>query len=156
MAIFNAGKAPGVVATIRRYFPEVNRVADATKHVKVSVTGRDCNTAKERTFNRCAMAKACERELHLDGAVVRPGVAYLIKGDLAVRYLVPQSVRNEIISFDRHGDFRPGEYFLSPPPRTNQIGAERRYKLRKSHASKNIRPRGKVVGIRSIVAKDGV
>lgn len=154
---FSSDQAPSLVATIRRFFPEVDRVADGTKHVTVSVTSKDCSSAKERSFNRCAMAKACERQLHLDGAVIRPGVAYLVKGNLAVRYLVPDSVRTEIVSFDRHGDFRPGDYTLSPICKSNRIGAPRATKKEirlGRHSGNGVRPRGKTVGIRTLAIGD--
>lgn len=113
MGIVNEQRAPAVVGRIRQFFPQVNRVADSTKSLKVTVTERDCKNAKERKEDDCAMAHALEREVKCDGAIVRPRVAYIIRGDLAIKYQVPESVSREIVSFDRHHDFRPGEYQLS-------------------------------------------
>ncbi len=113
MSIINEQRAPAVVGRIRAFFPEVNRVADSTKSLKVTVTEKDCKSAKEKKEDDCAMAHALERELKCDGAIVRKNVAYIIKGDLAIKYQVPGSVSREIVSFDRNHDFRPGEYQLS-------------------------------------------
>jgi hypothetical protein len=49
-------------------------------------------------------------------------VAWIIKGNLAVKYEVPESVAREIVSFDRHHDFRPGEYQLSAVPNSCRMG----------------------------------
>jgi hypothetical protein len=61
------------------------------------------------------MAVACQRMFHADGMIIGKQTAYLIKGTKAVRFSLPESVRKEIVSFDRGSGFEPGEYQLSKP-----------------------------------------
>jgi len=111
------------VKKIRLYFPEVDRVADSTRPIKIEVKKCDVTAAKKKSHNACAMARACERQEHLDGALISPSVSYLVKGSLAVRYKTPASVGREIVSFDRHRDFRCGDYQLSAMPPSTRMGA---------------------------------
>ena len=113
MSIHDAQRAPAIVGRIRAFFPEVDRVVDSTKSLNISVKECDVKKAKSLEANDCAMAHALERELKCDGAIVRPKVAYIIKGNMAIKYCVPESVAREIVSFDRNHDFRAGEYQLS-------------------------------------------
>jgi hypothetical protein len=121
MATLNSFQAR-YVNQIRKYFPAVNRVADATAPILIHVKECDVDKAKKMKHNACAMAKACERDLSVDGALISPSVSYLIRGDLAIRYKTPASVGRELVSFDRHKDFRPGEYQLTAIPKSHRIG----------------------------------
>ena len=113
VSILNEQRSPYIVGRIRAFFPQVNRVADSSKPLKVTVKTCDVTKAKSLEANDCAMAHAIERELKCDGAIVRPTVAWIIKGDLAIKYGVPGSVAREIVSFDRNHDFREGDYQLT-------------------------------------------
>ena len=100
--------------SIRRLFPKVTEVVDATDRIEVLVTKRDCGReARRKNSSECAMARAVRRQYGADGAVIGIGSAYLIFGTKAVRYTTPPSVGREIASFDRHADFAPGAYVLS-------------------------------------------
>jgi hypothetical protein len=103
---------PNVLAFVRKYHPGVKTVVDAKRPVRFEVTEEDGTQGHRKTPNNCAMVRALERQY--DHAVVSLGVAYLIKGDRAVRFKTPESVAREIVSFDRHSDFAPGRYTLSP------------------------------------------
>lgn len=158
MSIMNEQRAPAIVGRIRQFFPQVNRVADSTKSLTVTVTERDCKNAKEKKEDDCAMAHALERELKCDGAIVRPTVAWVIKGDLAVKYQVPGSVAREIVSFDRHHDFRPGEYQLSAVYKCRRMDAPGRASTEKPGRRKHLKTRTPLVthisdGIRGVKAK---
>lgn len=99
---------------VRKYYPNVTRVVDADKPVKIVVQNRDVSKALPQKPDDCAMARAAKRCIAgVDGAIIHSTTAYLIRGNRATRYRVPQSVYREIVSFDRHKDFRPGDYQLS-------------------------------------------
>lgn len=100
---------------VQRYFPQVEDVTDATKGTAIEVTRTDTSSAKRRSHRTCAMAVACKRKLNLDGVIISVKTAYLVKGTKAIRYLVPESVSREIVSFDRGSDFAPGDYKLIVP-----------------------------------------
>ena len=60
--------------------------------------------------------------------------SYVIKGKSAIRFATPERVQREIVSFDRHQDFAPGEYHLTPKSPSSRLG--------KSHRCEKRRPGG--------------
>lgn len=108
------GKKPGGRSFLHRHFPNVKEVVDATKAVKVIVQSRDNVEGRKKQPTECAMAKAMRREFNADGVIIGLSRSYIIRGDKAVRYQTPDSVARELVSFDRHQDFAPGVYSLSP------------------------------------------
>lgn len=107
------------LSIIRKLFPRVERIVDAVDPIRIEVTPRDQREAVKLDPQRCAMAQACRRQERVDGVVISLSIAYLIKGNTAVRYSVPPSVSREITTFDRHKDFRAGEYHLGAPSRAH-------------------------------------
>jgi hypothetical protein len=100
---------------VKKFFPKVSEVVDATKDVTIEVTKRDQSIAHAREHSSCAMAVACKRALALDGVIISISAAYLVKGEQATRYAVPEQVRREIVAFDRGASFAPGDYRLITP-----------------------------------------
>lgn len=100
---------------VRKYFPEVNKVADAKAPLSLEVTNRDQTIATRRAHKTCAMAVACKRKLNLDGVIISIKTAYMIKGKKAIRFAVPEHVSREIVSYDRGSSFEPGVYKLNVP-----------------------------------------
>lgn len=119
---------------IRQLFPSVTRCVDATEPVEISVTKKDCASGEKLSADECAMARAARRQMHADGACIGMSYSYIVSGTTAVRYATPASVAREITSFDRHGDFAPGEYLLSAIVPSQRLG--RRHK-RKHSGPKN-------------------
>ena len=106
---------------VRKFFPKVAVVYDASKPITIKVTKADNTASKKRVHNECALAVACKRTQHLDGVIVARSTAYLIKGTIATRYAVPIAGQKEIVAFDRGGGFAPGMYKLVKPQ--HQIGS---------------------------------
>jgi len=132
-------KMPGVPSrSIRRSFPQVKHVVDSTKQMGVIVQSRDCVEGKKMQASECALARATRRQYHADAAVIGLSFSYIIKGDTAVRFKTPTSVAREIVSFDRHQDFAPGKYALSPVAPTARQGAWSKKDHGKSHSPKRI------------------
>ena len=131
----NATKLP---RSIKRLFPEVVECYDSDKAVNVEVNKRDIHNSKPLDPTDCAMAKAFKRSTNVDAAVVGISSSYLIKGKTAIRFKTPQSVRQEIISFDRYGDFDEGSYYLAPFNRAARLGSSKGGKKHKnaSHSPK--------------------
>jgi hypothetical protein len=109
---------PTSLRIVQKFFPEVTSVTDAKRRVSVEVTKRDTNSATVKNHKACAMAVACQRKFKATGVIISRSTAYLVTGDKAVRYHVPNSVSREVISFDRGAGFEEGEYQLSKPPKT--------------------------------------
>ena len=110
---------------VQKVFPNVTSVVDATKDNKIEVTKKDTTSATVRNHKACAMAVACKRKLELDGVIMSISTAYLIKGNKATRYKVPQAVSREIVAFDRDATFEPGEYHLKAISKGQTLGRDK-------------------------------
>ena len=128
--------------SIKRMFPGVKTVVDATKAVEISVNRRDCKEAKRLNPSECALARAGRRELKSDGVIIGLASSYVIRGTEAIRFATPQSVQREMVSFDRHQDFAPGEYYLAPKTPSQRLGVA--YHKKSNGGGKNKTARRKV------------
>jgi hypothetical protein len=97
---------------VRKLFPTVKKVVDATRPVRLEVTKADNEAGRRHDPSGCALAKACLRQLKADGAIINVSTSYVVKGDTATRYKTSETVAREITSFDRHQDFVPGKDYL--------------------------------------------
>lgn len=113
-------KAP---RSLHRLFPQIKDVTDARAPVKVTVNGKDCAIGKKMQASECALAKAAKRQYHAEGAIIGMTFSYIIKGKKAIRFQTPPSVAREIVSFDRHSDFAPGEYHLAAVSPSQRLGS---------------------------------
>lgn len=141
------------------YSRNVKKVVDAKKDSVVEVTKRDTSSATVRNHKACAMAVACKRKLDLDGVIMSISTAYLVKGDVATRYLVPPSVSREITAFDRNAVFEPGEYRLKAATESSKLdGVRGTYPEKGGKANGNLakRFRHKTEGIRASLGSKGV
>lgn len=132
-------------------------VIDAKKPVKIRITTRDCRVGGNKDPGACAAARAVLREIpDATQARIHISRAYIqnSKGTWT-RYLTSPALRTELVAFDRGGAFEPGEYILSPIPKTLKLGTKFVAKAKaKSKAKqdrnfgggrkvvKNVRPRG--------------
>jgi len=114
-----------VPRSISRLYPNVKFCEEATKAINVDVSRNDCKVGRKSDPTECALAKAVKREFHADAAIIGMTTSYIIKDNKAIRYSTPDSVKREIISFDRHQDFEPGSYYLIPSSPANRLGSHR-------------------------------
>jgi len=101
---------PTSLAIVKKFFPNVSTVSDAKKTVRVEVTKKDSNSSTVKNHKGCAMAVACKRTFDLSGVVISRDRAYLVTGEKAVRYALPESVSREVVSFDRNAGFAEGTH----------------------------------------------
>jgi hypothetical protein len=118
---------PTALQLIHKYYPEVKTIVDAKRVVRVDVSPEDCTKGNKKAPNTCAMARAFEREKNYDGAIISMSVSYLIRGEKATRFMTPEAVSREIVSFDRNADFAPGRYSLNPPSEKETLVGKRSY-----------------------------
>ena len=112
----------GALSVVKKFFPKVKRVIDATEDAFIEVTAKDASSKAVKDHNACAMAVACKRKFHLDGVIISRSIAYLVKGNKARRFSLPTSVSREVVSFDRGAGFAPGNYKLHYIPPKNRLG----------------------------------
>jgi hypothetical protein len=106
---------------VKQFYPGVTHVIDALQPLVLEVEKGDIRRDKRKKHRECAVAEACKRKFSLDGAIISRATAYLIKDNIATRYIVPAKINREITSFDRTGYFAPGSYALYPvPPSHNE------------------------------------
>ena len=139
---------------IRKIYPEVESVVDASKDMDIVVEKRDTTSSIVRNHKECALAHAARRIEGVNGALINVTTAYIIKGDKAFRYKLPESVSLEIVSFDREAGFDIGEYHLHRPAPADKLHALRPgghgkrtgkgKKIRQIHFTGNVRRKGDV------------
>jgi len=114
---------------VRKYFPGVEEVCDATQPIRVNVTPKDSTGGTSKDPRDCAMARACVR-MGYDGAIIGVGNSWLIKGKKATRYQTSAGVAREITTFDRHHAFAEGnDYLLSAVSPSTRLGTKRTGKV---------------------------
>jgi len=98
-------------------------VKDATKKITLHITPTDIKKGDSKNAAMCAAAQACKRQLHVEDARVHIGYIYIKEkdGKSWTRYRTPQSLRSEIIAFDRGGKFMSGDYTISPTSPANRL-----------------------------------
>lgn len=111
------------LSRIRKHFPNVNYVKDATKSIVIAVKDNDSKTSRKKDPENCALATACKRLKIADHAIIGIAYSWLIKGDVATRFKTSTAVGREITSFDRHQDFAAGQnYRLSRVSEGSRLG----------------------------------
>jgi len=100
-------------------------VQDALQDEVVEVTAKDVARSAKGNHNACALARACERELKADAAIIAVSRAFLVYGERAIRYRLTERAQREIVSFDRGAAFMPGKYVLVAPSNGNRMGSTR-------------------------------
>jgi hypothetical protein len=133
---------------VRKYYPEVLTVMDAKQALTVEVTDEDRVRGRGKDPKACALARACGRSW--DGAVIGLKTIYLIKGTRATRFMTPESISREIVSFDRNQDFAAGTYRLRPPGGTTRLGHHTPWGSHKHTGSQTGRMQHRTVRVRSL------
>jgi hypothetical protein len=119
------GTSNKMICWAAKTFPQVKSAHDAYSPIRIRVMAKDTPSAKQKSPSSCAFARAACRELDADGAYIGIVESCIIVGEKVIRFQTPESVRREIVSFDRHRDFRPGEYQLSAVCPKRRLGARK-------------------------------
>ncbi len=97
------------------------KVIDAKHPVMLTITDEDCKRGSTKDPGGCAAALAARRKFHAKSARVHLGRVHIETPKVWIRYMTPQSLKNEIIAFDRGGYFDAGTHrlaVLQPSKRT--------------------------------------
>ena len=110
-------------------------VRDAKGPLEILVTPTDIKRGDTKNPSGCAVAVACKRQLHAVDVRVHLSRVYvkLKRKDEKmewVRYVTPESMRSEIIAFDRGGQFEPGTHTLGEAMSQSKWQKEHRHKLK--------------------------
>ena len=112
-------------------------VVDGKRKIKIKVSEADVKRGNVKDPATCAAAKALLRRVR-GCSQVRVHIArtYLKVGNTWLRFHTPQSLRSEIVAFDRGAPFQPGEYVLTPMRPSHRSSGKRQ-------GSKPVKRRGK-------------
>lgn len=102
------------------------KVKDASEPLTFTVMKADVTRGAAKKSSSCAAARALCREGHCEEARVHVSRAYIKKEGGWLRFGVAPTMRNEIIAFDRGGEFAPGTYTLAPVQPTVRLDAPSR------------------------------
>jgi hypothetical protein len=91
------------------------------------VTDDDVVSSKKANSKHCALARAALRLPKVNAAYFFRSTAFLEYEDKMLRFNLPESVRREIVSFDRAQIFASGVYALAPMPPTMTRKAQNKY-----------------------------
>lgn len=144
--------AQSPLKTVKKFYPDVTKVVDAPQGLAVTVGWEDVEEAIRRDPQHCAVANACERSLHLDGALISKSVAYLVKGRVATRYIIPNVISKQIAEFDSLGDFMEQTFKFYAPGPTQQLGQRRHDHSMRKHPKRR-KPLVALNGLRQRLTK---
>jgi len=99
-------------------------VYDATEPLIIEVIKSDIHPRDRKNPEKCALAEACKRELHVTEAKAYLSRLYVKHGNHWLRYQLPETVRQEVSTFDRGGGFSEGTYCI--PPRIPPLSPKQR------------------------------
>ena len=121
-------------------------VVDARKHAVIHITDRDTIKGATKDPGACAAALAARRDIaDCISARVHIGRVYIEQKEKWVRYQTPESLRTEIIAFDKGGSFQPGDYTLRPPAPSAREGRSGSETNRHGFDNQKKRPRKKLL-----------
>lgn len=129
--------------TVRKYFPKVQEVVDATETMELNVLEEDCKYGIEGDPRSCAFARAAQR--NHNGALVGINTCYVVDGKLAVRFRHEYS--KLLKSFDKGTEtLSPGVIKLKPFTKGQKLGI--------SHSKRNTTVSGKKRAFHHAVAQE--
>lgn len=118
------------------------KVVDAKEPVLLIISAADVTKGKTKNPGGCAAALSAMRTCK--GAVsakVHLSRAYVEYPDKIVRYMTPQRLRTEIVSFDRGHKFESGDYELQVPPKAVRLGLDHGGNYPRKRNRENEKPR---------------
>lgn len=124
-------------------------VVDAKHPITLEIIPSDIRKADRKNPADCAVARACRRALHAKEARIHTSRVYVRtnKGNW-VRYCVPPRMKQEIVVFDRGGEFAPSKFTLAAPQPTKQLGKRRGTKTGEQERSRKRRQYTRIENVR--------
>lgn len=130
-------------------------VYDAQKPAELTIQQRDVSHAKRKDPGHCVIARACKNSFTCDEVLVHLSKIYvkMTGADYWIRYDLPKSLRQEIVTFDRGGKAFIDEetYRLLEP--YHKLGEPKPSGLKENKKSVPHQPKHYTTGVR-MTAKD--
>jgi hypothetical protein len=102
-------------------------IVNADKPLVIEVPKQLPKKGRRKNSYHCAFAEACALKPDVEEAIIHLSTAYIrFKGHKRFRrYRVQQRLRDQIVMFDKYGDFEPGEYTLGIIQPSHQASGSR-------------------------------
>lgn len=112
------------------------KVMDARAPLELELGRKHIDKATKKNAKCCAYAEACKEQFGVRNAYFLRSTAWLEYDGKLVRYILPQSMQKEIVSFDRSKIMAPGVYQLSKPTNSDHRGAVQKRNVKRMEAVK--------------------
>ena len=127
------------------------QIKNATKPLIITVKPCDVKEANIKEPSQCVMARAILRQEHTEARVHISRIYVKSKDGYWYRYGVPESLRSEIIAFDRGGAFLPDTFEVMPLRKSHRAtGKAKGSETNKTRNRKLHKPRKKHVYVKDI------
>lgn len=102
-------------------------IINAKEKLTIDVPPKLARSKRRRNAYHCVFAEACNRLPEVAEAIIHLSTAYIrFRGEEHwTRYRVHTRLRDQIVIFDRYGDFEPGEYSLGCIQPSHQASGRR-------------------------------
>lgn len=127
-------------------------VKDAANPLMIHIKQCDITGSKKADASNCAAARALKREVGSEAKVFMTRT-YVKVGKVWARFVTPESITREIVSFDRGAQFEPGEYVLKPPSKTERLDHRSKPTGPKKKQSTSTKPRHVTASVRQMREK---
>jgi hypothetical protein len=129
---------------------ERTEIVNAKAKVEIEVPLQLTKSTRRKNAYHCVFAEACARMPHVDEAIIHLSTAYLrFRGEKVFRrYRVQTRLRDQIVAFDKHGEFEPGIYTLGTIQPSHQARGERQGSNKPSKGGPKRRGGVKIKGVR--------
>ena len=125
-------------------------VVNLKKKIRLVISERDCKSASKKAPEACAAAMAAMRQIpNCTEARVHVNRVYLKIGKVWHRGTAPNSLRSEIVAFDRGGTFAPGVYAINTLPPSQATGRAHSLDAPKRGNPNNKRPQHYTLDVRT-------
>jgi hypothetical protein len=102
-------------------------IVNADTPIVIEVSEQATKSQRRKNPGHCAFAEACNQMPHVEEAIIHLSTAYLkFKGEKKFRrYRVNTRLRDQIVIFDKYGDFEPGDYTLATISESHKASGKR-------------------------------
>ncbi len=99
-------------------------LVDASDDLDIEIRAGDVSSATQKDPANCAAANAAKRVLQTEVEVHLSRI-YIKDKKRWIRFITPEHISREIVSFDRGAVFEPGEYTFKAPSGSQRLGSYR-------------------------------
>ena len=100
------------------------RIENAKRAIVLQITPADIKAAKPKDPEFCVIACAARRQFGAEDVRIHLSRVYIRRSNRWLRYMTGSALRRELIVFDRHGSFAPGDYYLAAITPSRQTGRQ--------------------------------